>query len=72
MPRLDPARTTLSPARRAADLERMRARRFDLLVVGGGVLGFFSMAFLLGGVVAAAFAVGKVLAAPRAGADRPS
>ena len=39
----------------------------DLLVVGGGVLGFFSMAFLLGGVVAAAFAVGKVLAAPRDG-----
>jgi glycerol-3-phosphate dehydrogenase len=39
MPRLDPARTTLSPARRAADLERMREQRFDLLVVGGGVTG---------------------------------
>ena len=44
----------------------------DLLLIGGGVLGFLSLAFLLAGVVAAAFAVGKVLAAPRAGADRPS
>jgi hypothetical protein len=44
----------------------------DLLLTGGGVLGFLSLAFLLAGVVAAAFAVGKVLAAPRADADRPS
>ncbi len=39
----------------------------DLLLTGGGVLGFLSLAFLLAGVVAAAFAVGKVLAAPRDG-----
>ncbi len=45
----------------------LRRPEGDLLVVGGGVLGAFSMAFLLGGVVAAAFAVGKVLAAPRDG-----
>jgi hypothetical protein len=45
----------------------LRRPEGDLLVVGGGVLGVFSMAFLLGGVVAAAFAVGKVLAAPRDG-----
>jgi hypothetical protein len=45
----------------------MRRPEGDLLVVGGGVLGAFSMAFLLGGVVAAAFAVGKVLAVPRDG-----
>ena len=45
----------------------LRRPEGDLLVVGGGVLGVFSTAFLLGGVVAAAFAVGKVLAAPRNG-----
>ncbi len=45
----------------------LRRPEGDLLLVGGGVLGVFSMAFLLGGVVAAAFAVGKVLAAPRGG-----
>jgi hypothetical protein len=45
----------------------LRRPEGDLLVVGGGVLGVFSMAFLLGGVVAAAFAVGRVLAAPRGG-----
>ena len=45
----------------------LRRPEGDLLLVGGGVLGLFSMAFLLGGVVAAAFAVGKVLAAPRDG-----
>jgi hypothetical protein len=45
----------------------LRRPEGDLLVVGGGVLGVFSMAFLLGGVVAAAFAVGRVLAAPRDG-----
>ena len=45
----------------------LRRPEGDLLLVGGGVLGVFSMAFLLGGVVAAAFAVGKVLAAPRDG-----
>ena len=45
----------------------LRRPEGDLLLVGGGALGVFSMAFLLGGVVAAAFAVGKVLAAPRDG-----
>ncbi|MFB9238980.1 glycerol-3-phosphate dehydrogenase/oxidase [Plantactinospora siamensis] len=29
----------LSPARRAADLRRLRAERFDVLVIGGGVTG---------------------------------
>ncbi len=42
----------------------LRRPEGDLLLVGGGVLGFLSLAFLLAGVVAAAFAVGKVLAAP--------
>jgi hypothetical protein len=50
----------------------LRRPEGDLLLIGGGVLGFLSLTFLLAGVVAAAFAVGKVLAAPRAGADRPS
>ena len=50
----------------------LRRPEGDLLLTGGGVLGFLSLAFLLAGVVAAAFAVGKVLAAPRGGADRPS
>jgi hypothetical protein len=44
----------------------------DLLLTGGGVLGLLSLAFLLAGAVAAAFAVGKVLAAPRTGRNRPS
>jgi hypothetical protein len=43
----------------------LRRPEGDLLLTGGGVLGFLSLAFLLAGVVAAAFAVGKVLAAPR-------
>jgi hypothetical protein len=37
----------------------------DLLIVGTGALGYVGLAFLLVGVVAAAFAVGRVLAAPR-------
>jgi hypothetical protein len=45
----------------------LRRPEGDLLLTGGGVLGFLSLAFLLAGVVAAAFAVGKVLAAPRGG-----
>ena len=45
----------------------LRRPEGDLLLVGSGVLGFLSLAFLLAGVVAAAFAVGKVLAAPRDG-----
>ena len=36
----------------------------DLVLVGGGVTGGVGLAFLLFGVVAAAFAVGRVLAAP--------
>ena len=45
----------------------LRRPEGDLLLTGGGVLGFLSLAFLLAGVVAGAFAVGKVLAAPRDG-----
>ena len=37
----------------------------DLLLVGSGALGYVGLAFLLLGVVAAAFAVGRVLALPR-------
>ncbi|MGY1703784.1 hypothetical protein ACI79C_04355 [Geodermatophilus sp. SYSU D00697] len=36
----------------------------DLLITGGGFAGVVNLAFLLLGVVAAAFAVGRVLAAP--------
>jgi hypothetical protein len=36
----------------------------DLVITGGGVAGFVNLAFLLLGVVAAAFAVGRVMAAP--------
>jgi hypothetical protein len=51
----------------------LRRPEGDLLLAGSGVLGFLSLAFLLAGVVAAAFAVGQVLAAPRGGGvDRPS
>ena len=49
----------------------LRRPEGDLLLVGSGVLGYLSLAFLLAGVVAAAFAVGKVLAAPRGSGDRP-
>ena len=45
----------------------LRRPEGDLLLTGAGVLGFLSLAFLLAGVVAGAFAVGKVLAAPRDG-----
>ena len=37
----------------------------DLIIVGTGALGYVGLAFLLVGVVAAAFAVGRVLAGPR-------
>jgi hypothetical protein len=37
----------------------------DLLITGGGASGYVNLAFLLLGVVAAAFAVGRVLAGPR-------
>lgn len=36
----------------------------DLVLVGGGVTGAVGLAFLVCGVIAAAFAVGRVLAAP--------
>ena len=39
----------------------------DLLLTGSGLLGVLTLAFLLAGVVAASFAVGKVLAGPRDG-----
>ena len=39
----------------------------DLLLTGSGLLGVLTLAFLLAGVVAASFAVGKVLAVPRDG-----
>jgi hypothetical protein len=37
----------------------------DLVIVGGGAAGLANMAFLILGVLAAAFAVGRVLGAPR-------
>jgi hypothetical protein len=37
----------------------------DLVIVGSGALGYVGLAFLLLGVVAAAFAVGRVLSGPR-------
>lgn len=43
----------------------MRRPEGDLLVTGTGALGIVSMAFLLLGVLAAAFAVGRILAGPR-------
>ncbi|SFL26498.1 DUF6113 family protein [Geodermatophilus ruber] len=44
----------------------------DLLVTGTGVAGYVNLAFLLLGVLAAAFAVGRVLAAPRPELSRPA
>ena len=43
----------------------------DLLVPAAGDLGLLGLLFLLSGVVAAAVAVGRVLAAPRRPDDRP-
>ena len=42
----------------------VRRAEGDLVLVGGGVTGGVGLAFLLCGVVAAALAVGRVLAAP--------
>ncbi|NEK57960.1 hypothetical protein GCU56_08755 [Geodermatophilus sabuli] len=42
----------------------LRRPEGDLLVTGGGAAGFVNLAFLLLGVIAAAFAVGRVMAAP--------
>jgi hypothetical protein len=43
----------------------MRRPEGDLLLIGGGAIGVVNLGFLLLGVVAAAFAVGRALAAPR-------
>ncbi|MGZ4548802.1 MAG: DUF6113 family protein [Blastococcus sp.] len=43
----------------------MRRREGDLLIVGGGDTGVVNLAFLLVGVVAAAYAAGRALAEPR-------
>jgi hypothetical protein len=42
----------------------------DLVLAGGGALGTFSLLFLLLGVTAAAFGVGRALAGPRAPLSR--
>jgi hypothetical protein len=42
-----------------------RTAEGDLLITGGGASGYVNLAFLLLGVVAAAFAVGRVLSAAR-------
>jgi hypothetical protein len=49
----------------------MRRPEGDLVITGGGVAGVVNLGFLLLGVVAAAFAVGRVLGGsrPRAGAQ---
>jgi hypothetical protein len=43
----------------------------DLLLVGGGALGWVNLAFLLFGLVAAAFAVSRVVSGPRRRRRRP-
>lgn len=45
----------------------VRRAEGDLVLVGGGTLGTLTLVFLLCGVLAAAFAVGQVMAAPRPG-----
>jgi hypothetical protein len=44
----------------------------DLLLVGDGALGWVNLAFLLFGLVAAAFAVGRVVSGPRRRRRRPA
>lgn len=44
----------------------------DLILTGGGVGGMINLAFLLFGVLAAAFAVGRVMATPRQAGGAPS
>ena len=44
----------------------------DLLIIGGGASGWVNLAFLLFGVVAAAFAVGRVVSGPRRRRQRPA
>jgi hypothetical protein len=48
----------------------MRTSEGDLVLTGGGALGTISLAFLLLGVTAAAFGVGRALAGPRRPAVR--
>jgi hypothetical protein len=43
----------------------------DLLLIGGGSTGAVNLAFLLVGMVAAAFAVARILGGPRRGTRRP-
>jgi hypothetical protein len=43
----------------------LRRPEGDLLITGGGATGTVNLAFLLLGVVAAAFGAGRVLAGPR-------
>jgi hypothetical protein len=43
----------------------MRRPEGDLVITGGGAAGVVNLVFLLAGVTAAAFAVGRVLAGPR-------
>ena len=66
-------RVTVSAARAAVAVRvsaagavaaSIRRPEGDLLITGGGFSGFVNLAFLLLGVVTAAFAVGRVLAAP--------
>jgi hypothetical protein len=49
----------------------MRRPEGDLVLTGGGLAGGVNLAFLLLGVVAAALAVGRVLAGPRGGPKVP-
>ena len=44
----------------------------DLLIIGGGAAGYVNLAFLGCGVVAAAFAVSRVVAGPRRRRRRPA
>jgi hypothetical protein len=46
----------------------MRRPEGDLVITGAGISGVVNLGFLLLGVVAAAFAVGRVLGSPRAAA----
>jgi hypothetical protein len=55
-----PALTWLTVAVAAS----IRRPEGDLVITGGGAAGVVNLAFLLLGVVAAAFAVGRVMAAP--------
>ena len=49
----------------------MRTSEGDLVLTGGGALGTINLAFLLLGVTAAAFGVGRALAGPRRPAVSP-